>query len=190
MKLLPAVLVTVMLLSVRARADDNQRFGLGLSIAPIAIPSLHLGIAEGPDAGDPHMPVNFVFQWRANSFFALDASLGLPAATGLAVTLGAELFRSLFVDTGRVVSIEVYEAPGILFGFAGPDWYARNENAFVGYNYVTQGLLTFAFRFPAGLRLRWLRIPLDTYLEAQPSIAVSPSVEQLFALAVGFRVRF
>lgn len=190
MKLLSAVLVPFMLLSVRARADDNQRFGLGLSIAPIADPNLHLGIPEGPDAGDPHMPVTVIFQWRVNGFFALDASLGVPAATGLAVTLGAEFYRSLFVDNGRVVSIEVYEAPGILFDFAGPDWYARNENAFVGYNYVTQGLLMLAFQFPAGLRLRWLRIPLDTYLEAQPSIAVSPSVEQLFAVAVGFRVRF
>jgi hypothetical protein len=75
-------------------------------------------------------------------------------------------------------------------GFAGPDEAARRSNAFVGFAYAYQGPLAFAFRFPAGARLRWAHDWLETYLEPSPTLVVTPSVEMLFGLVVGARVRF
>jgi hypothetical protein len=79
--------------------------------------------------------------------------------------------------------------PGFSIGFAGPDYYARHEDVFVGYRYAVGGPLAVGVRLPLGVRVRWLRGAFDTYAESAPLVMLTPAVEALFELALGFRVR-
>ena len=75
-------------------------------------------------------------------------------------------------------------------GYAGPDYYARHGNDFVGYRYAVAGPLAFAFRLPTGICLRWAGGNLDSYAEAVPIIALTPSTEMLYDVSFGTRFRF
>lgn len=86
-------------------------------------------------------------------------------------------------------ALEVYEDAGPTLGFVGPDYYARHEDVFVAYRYTVGGPLAFGLRFPVGLRVRWLRGAFDTYVEPAPLLLFTPSLETLFELAVGVRLR-
>jgi hypothetical protein len=89
-----------------------------------------------------------------------------------------------------VFAFELYEDAGLQLSFAGPDYYARRDNDFVGYGYAYGGPLAFAVRLPVGVRFCWLRNRLDTFVEGVEMLALTPSVESLFELSVGIRVHW
>jgi hypothetical protein len=125
-----------------------------------------------------------------NERMALNAGLGLPqSGLGLSLWGGHELFARVAGDQRAVAALEIYEDAGFSLGFAGPDYYARHEDVFVGYRYAIGGPLAVGVRLPLGLRVRWLRGAFDTYAESAPLVMLTPAVEALFELALGFRVR-
>ena len=84
----------------------------------------------------------------------------------------------------------MYEASGLQFGFAGPDYFARHDNEYVGFGYGYNPPYAFAVRLPVGLRIRWRGDRLDTHIEGTEILALSPSVESNFELSVGASLHF
>jgi hypothetical protein len=170
---------------------DPRKFGFGLQVAVWGIPTSHLGIpVTNGGEGGVHLPAEFVFRWQLNQLVALNFAFGTTQGLGATIWAGGEVFTPAAGDRGRIVTLELYDDPGLQLGFAGPDWFARHENTFVGYLYTIEGPLEFALRFPFGARLHWNRIGLDTYVEAAPMLGLTPDVELLFSVIVGVRARF
>lgn len=169
----------------------RHRWGVGLQLGPLASPTGHIGIPLGADQGSPHMAAEITIRYEALDHLAITGAIGVPhPALGNAARLGCELFARVIADPSRIVALEVYLDPGLQLGFAGPDYFARNSDVFVGHLYAVQGPLAFGVRYPAGLRLSWADGRFDTYVEEIPTLVLTPQVETFLQLGVGARARF
>jgi hypothetical protein len=182
-------LIAAPLVAAPAFAADEtaRRWGVGIELGPLELPHADAGIPIGSTA---HLPIAVTLRWQINGFSAVTGGLGIPQALGASISGGYEVFHRLARERRGIVALELYAAPGLQLGFAGPDEAARRSDAFVGFQYIYQGPLAFAFRFPVGARLCWLHDRFDTYVESSPALVVTPSVEVLFGLIVGAHVRF
>jgi hypothetical protein len=137
-----------------------------------------------------HVPAALVFRWETTRSTALSLGFGI-AHVGLGVSLwaGYELFHRFAGDRRGMAGFELYAAPGLQLGFAGPDWAARHGNDWVGFEYAYQGPLAFAMRLGAGARLVLVN-RFDVFVEAVPIVTFTPAVEPLFTLVAGARDRF
>jgi len=175
--------------NVRAQAADGKRWAVGLEAAWLGVPHGHLGLA--PSLATSAVSPQLVARYRLLSFAALDAGFGLPhSAMGLSGSAAFEVFATVAANRSRTLALELYQKSGLQLGYAGPDYFARHDNEFVGYGYATAGPLAFALRFPIGVNWRWAGGVLDTYTEVVPIIALTPTTEVLYTLATGVRVRF
>jgi hypothetical protein len=182
---------------VTTAADDNgdgalhRRWALGLQVGAYDLPSGHLGIPIAGTADGTHLSAAIVGRYQLGHFTAVDVGMGLPtSASGPAFWGEFEFFWRLWADQRQVVAFELYGAPGLQLGFAGPDYYARRTNTWVGYEYAFGGSAAFGLRLPLGLRVCWAQNLFDTYLEAAEILALAPSVEGLFSLSVGARIHW
>jgi hypothetical protein len=168
-----------------------RRYSLGIQFGVANTPGGHIGIPVAPYRSfGPHLPFALTFRWEANRWSALDVGFGVAhVGLGLTVWSGYEFYRRLVTDKRGIVGLEVYGTPGLQLGFAGPDWAARHGNDWVGFDYAYQGPLAFAMRLATGIRLIFVD-RADAYLEAVPIVTFTPSVEPLFTLVAGVRVRF
>jgi hypothetical protein len=176
-----------------AQSEDalERHWSLGLQVGPLDRPAGHLGIPLTTYEDGRHLAAAFVGRYQLDQRFALNAGFGVPtSAMGPAVWAGFELFARLATSARGVFAFELYEDAGLQLSFAGPDYYARRDNDFVGYGYAYGGPLAFAVRLPVGVRLCWFRNRLDTFLEGVEMLALTPSVESLFELSVGIRVHW
>jgi hypothetical protein len=188
------VLAAVLLGAGPARAQEVdvgiRRFSLGVQAGLLDVPHGHVGAPLQGDESGLHMPFALVGRWRMSSRMALGAGLGIPqSGQGVSLWLSHELFARLVTAPRGIVGLDLFEDAGLQVGFAGPDYFARRENEFVGYAYVYSGPLAFGLRLPVGLRASWLGGAFDTYLEGVPLWMLAPRVEALFDLAFGVRVR-
>jgi hypothetical protein len=192
--------VCLVALAARAHGEDVarveqseqgvRRAAIGLQAGPVDLPRGHLGVPFTRALEGYHLAVGIVGRWQLSGRMAVNAGLGLPqSGLGLSLWAGHEIFARLASDRRGIAALEVYEDAGFSLGFAGPDYYARHENVFVGYGYAVGGPLAFGVRLPLGVRVKWLRGAFDTYAEPSTLLMVAPEVETLFELAVGFRVR-
>jgi len=169
----------------------ERHWSLGLQVGLLDRPTGHLGIPLATYEDSKHLAAAFVGRYQLDQRFALNAGFGVPtSAMGPAVWAGFELFARLTTSTRSVLAVELYEDAGLQLGFAGPDYYARRDNDFVGYGYAYGGPLAFAVRLPVGVRLCWLQNRLDTFVEGVEVLALTPSVESLFELSAGIRVHW
>jgi len=167
-----------------------RRWSLGLQLGPLDLPRGHLGIPFDATMEGYHLAAGLVARWRWTEHMALNAGVGLPhSGVGSSVWFGHELWVLVAGDRGGTAALELYEDAGFSLGFAGPDYYARHDDVFVGYRYAIGGPLAFGIRVPVGVRVQWLRGSFDTYVEPTPTLMVTPSVEPLFELAIGIRKR-
>jgi hypothetical protein len=190
-----ALLLAALLLAARRAyaqgADEGiRRVSLGVQAGLFDVPRGHIGVPLQGDQSGLHMPLALVARWRMNDRMAFGAGFGIPqSGQGVSFWLSHELFVRLVTSPRGIVGLDLFEDAGLQLGFAGPDWYARHENEFVGYGYVYGGPLAFGLRLPVGLRATWLRGAFDTYIESVPLWMLTPSVEALFDLAFGIRIR-
>ena len=183
-----ALFATMTAATSRTRADERpHRWALGIELGAFELPHADAGIPIGSTG---HLPIALTLRWQINDYSAISGGLGIPLAVGASIWVGYELFRTLARDRRKIVALDLYSTPGLQLGFAGPNEGARASNAFIGFEYIYQGPVAFAFRFPVGVRLRWMRDWFETYVEPSPALVVTPSVELLFGLVVGARVRF
>jgi hypothetical protein len=202
MKLRAASLVGILVGSVAASAGAQEtivahgrdsgleRWAIGLQVGPLDLPRGHLGIPFTPTMEGYHLAAGIVARWRWSDHMALNAGVGLPhSGLGASFWLGHELFTRVAQDRRGIATLEVYEDAGVSGGFAGPDYYARHEDVFVGYRYAAGGPLALGVRVPAGVRIEWLRGSFDTYIEPTLQLMMTPTVEPLFELAIGVRKR-
>ena len=137
-----------------------------------------------------HLAAGVITRWEWSERMAFTLGVGLPqSGMGASLWLGHELYTGLLRSGRGNIAIELYEDAGLTLGFAGPDYYARHDDVFVGYGYAFGGPLAFGLRLPVGVRVRWLRGLFDTFVEPAPLLVLTPSVESLFELAIGFRIR-
>jgi hypothetical protein len=188
------VLAAILLAPRGAHAEGMdegiRRLSLGIQLGLLDVPRGHIGIPLQGDMSAVHLPFALVARWRLNERMALGGGLGIPqSGQGLSFWLSHELFARLATSPKGIVGLDLFEDAGIQLGFAGPDWYARHEDEFVGYAYVYEGPLAFGFRLPVGLRATWLGGAFATYIESVPLWMLAPKVEALFDLALGVRVR-
>jgi len=179
--------------SARAQTDDLQgkRWALGVQLSPYDSPAGHLGAPLAGSEDGFHLALALVGRYQLGDWSAIDVGMGLPSsAMGPAAWASFEVFGRLIADRQRILAVELYADPGLQLGFAGPDYYARRDNGFPGYAYAFGGGVTLAIRLPVGLRLCWIRNRFDTFVEGTSIVALTPSVETLFDLAVGARVHF
>jgi len=166
----------------------TRRWGVGLELAPFVSPKPHAGIPLG--AGD-HLPVALTLRWEFTRNTAVSGGFGAPGSdSGLAAWAGYELFTTVASIRTGLIEVDLYATPGLQLGFAGPGYYARHDNVFVGWDYEHAGPIEFATRLPLGLRLRWLHRRFDTYAEVTGTLAVSPSVDVLTGMSTGVRLNF
>jgi len=175
--------------TAHAREPDQRRWAVGLEVVWLGVPHGHLGFV--PSLGTSAICGELVGRYQLSSFAAVDAGFGLPhSAMGLSGWSAFEVFGTAVSNRRRTLVLELYQQTGLQLGYAGPDYFARHDNEFVGYGYTTAGPLSFALRFPAGVNLRWGGGYLDIYSEVVPIIALTPASEVLFTLATGIRSRF
>jgi hypothetical protein len=174
-----------------AEASLDHHWSLGAQFGAADLPSGHLGIPLAGSEDGAHLAAAVVGSYRFNRHTAIDFGAGLPSsAMGPAFWAGFELVTSLWRDRRGVVDIQIYEDSGLQLGFAGPDYYARTDDEFVGYGYAFGGGVAFAIRLPVGLRLSWAHDSFDTFAEGDDLLLLTPSVENLFELAAGVRVHW
>jgi hypothetical protein len=170
-----------------------RRWSLGLQLGLVDLPRGHVGIPVQGTLDGIHLPAAIVVRWRMDDRMALTLGFGVPqSGLGAAVWVGHEMYWRVATSPRKIVALDVYENLGLQLGFAGPDWFARHENEFVGfagYAYVAGGPLAFGLRLPIGLRASWASGAFDTYVESVPLVMFTPSVEPLFDLAFGIRAR-
>jgi hypothetical protein len=173
----------------RAQDADGKRWAVGLELAWLGVPHGHLGLAPSLDTSA--ISPELVARYRLLNFAALDVGFGLPhSAMGLSGWAAFEVFATVAANQKRTLALELYQKSGLQLGYAGPDYFARHDNEFVGYGYAAAGPLAFALRFPVGINLRWAGGVLDNYTEVVPIVALTPTTEVLYTLASGIRVRF
>jgi hypothetical protein len=174
-----------------AASPDDRPWGVGVEFEPVGTPKGHLGIPVSGGEGGYHLPLEIVARRQLNAFSALNLGIGLPhSAMGVGGWLGYEAFVRLASNAGRTVAFDLYMDPGAQLGFAGPDYFARHGNDWVGFGYAAGGPLAFALRFPVGVRLRWAGGFVDSYVESVPIVALTPAIDPLFDLVMGTRFRF
>jgi len=172
-----------------ARAPDAKRWAVGLEASWLGVPHGHVGYI--PAIGTSAISGEVVARFRLLNALAVDAGFGLPhAAMGLSGWGAVEVFGTALANPARTLVLELYQQAGLQLGYAGPDYYARRDNEFVGYGYTIAGPMTFAFRAPAGISLRWLGGAVDSYTEIVPIITLTPRIEILHTMATGIRWRF
>jgi hypothetical protein len=168
-----------------------RRWSLGLQLGAFDLPRGHLGVPIGGTEDSYHLSMAIVGRYQLGDFTAIDAGFGLPTSAMAPAIWGSfELFARLWADPRQVIAFELYGAPGLQLGFAGPDYYARHSNAWVGYGYAFGGPAAFALRLPVGARICWAQNLLDTFIEGAELLALTPSVEGLFELSIGARVHW
>jgi hypothetical protein len=142
-----------------------RRWALGLQVGPFDAPQGHVGVPLGGTMEGYHLPAAVVVRVALDAHMALNAGFGLPQSRlGLGIWAGHELFMRVAQDSQAVVALELYEDAGLTLGFTGPDYYARREGVFVGYDYAIGGPLAFGLRLPVGARAVWLEGAIDTYV--------------------------
>jgi hypothetical protein len=169
-------------------AHAQHPFGVSLRVgAPIA-PLGHVGI---PIVDGYHLSPELAVRWQIDGASAIDAGLGLPhAGAGLGLWIAYEGFVRAWSEPSGLVALELFVAPGLGLGLAGPDWLARSANVYVGYDYVVAGTVLFDARLASGARLSWAQGSFDTSIEALPILTFTPAVEVLFSLVLDVRARF
>lgn len=168
-----------------------RRWGIGLEVQPISLPGGHLGIPIGRDQSAFHLAFAIVVRYQIDLASAFEGGIGLPdAGLGFGGWLAYERFVRVAADRRGNVALEFYTAPGLQLSFAGPDYYAREFNVFVGHEYAAAGPLAFALRLPTGLRVSFAQSRFDVYAAVVPQFVLSPAVEVLLAVTTGIRVRF
>ncbi len=174
-----------------APSFEARRWSLGLQVGAYDLPSGHIGIPIGGTQDGAHLAAAIVGRYQLGRFTAVGVGMGLPtSASGPAFWGEFEVFGRLWADPKEVVAFELYGAPGLQLGFAGPDYYARHSNAWVGYGYAFGGTAAFVLRLPIGLRICWARNRFDTYVEGADLVSFTPTLENLFELSVGARVHW
>ena len=174
--------------SASAADAREKRWGVGIEVTGLSQPRGHLGL--GGNAGYALTPM-LVARYQLASFAALDAGFGLPhPSLGAGGWLAGEVFAPIVSNARKTLALSLFQQTGLQLGYTGPDYYARHGNYFVGYQYAVAGPMTFAFRLPAGICLRWAGGYLDSYVEAVPIIALTPATEMLYDMSFGTRFRF
>jgi hypothetical protein len=168
-----------------------RRYSLGIQFGAANTPGGHAGIPVAPyKSYGAHLATALTFRWEMNRWSAFDVGVGIPhVGLGLGLFSSYELYHRFATDRRDLVGLELYAAPGWQLAFAGPDWAARHGNDWVGFDYFYQGPLAFGVRFAAGARLVFVE-RVEAYVEAVPIVDFTPSVEPLFTLVAGARVRF
>jgi hypothetical protein len=170
--------------------EEARRWTLGIQAGLLDVPRGHLGVPLQADESAVHLPLAIVVRRSSSAHMALDAGLGLATSgQGPSFWVAHELFARLATSPGGIAGLDLYEAAGLELGFAGPDYFARRENEFVGYGYAFSGPVAFGLRLPVGLRASWANGLFDTYVESVPMLMLAPSVEALFELTFGLRFR-
>ena len=112
---------------------------------------------------------------------AVDLTLGTPiAGVGLSLWGGLELRREV------APWLSLYTMLGMRTGFAGPLYYARHSDVFVGYGYIYSGSWTIGPHVPLGVATTFGRV--NAYVEAFAEAPLLPSPQLLFGAAAGVRV--
>jgi hypothetical protein len=165
-------------------------WAIGFELHVLALPAGHIGIPLAGDESGYHLAAALALRYQLDDDSAIDVGLGLPTSSaGIAVWAGYERLAPLFVD-GENVRLEFFVTPGLQLGFAGPDYFARQRDVFVGYGYVYAGPVELALRFPSGLRVSLARSSFDVTASAVPQLLLTPSVELLFTMTLGLLARF
>lgn len=172
--------------------DLGRRLAIGMQFGALDRPAGHLGIPlDGNGKMGAHLSFAFVGRYQLDEHAALAAGFGLPSgAMGFAIWGGYELSWPIARSGPGIAAIEMYEASGLQFGFAGPDYFARHDNEYVGFGYGYNPPFAFAVRLPVGVRIRWRGDRLDTHIEGTEILALSPSVESNFELSIGASLHF
>jgi hypothetical protein len=173
-------------------ADLGRRLAIGMQFGALDRPAGHLGIPlDGDGKMGAHLSFAFVGRYQLDERTALAAGFGLPTgAMGFAIWSGYEVALPVAHRGPGIAAIEVYEASGLQFGFAGPDYFARHDNEYVGFGYGYNPPFAFGVRLPVGLRIRWRGDRFDTHIEGTEILVLAPSVESNFELAVGASLHF
>src|SRR5262249_29536832 len=168
-----------------------RQYSLGFEFGAVDTPGGHVGIPVAPfKSYGPHVPFALVFRWEPTRWSALNVGVGVAhVGLGLAMWTGYELFHRFAADRRQIVGFDLYAVPGLQLGFAGADWAARHGNDWVGFEYTYSGPPAFAIRMAAGARLVFVN-RYDLFIEAVPIVTFTPSVEPLFTVVAGARVRF
>jgi hypothetical protein len=192
-----ALLLRVSLVGIAGAAEpakDEQLFrhwAVGIQVGIADRPTGHLGIPLGGGEMGSHLPLGLVGGYQMSPRTAVTLGLGLPTgAMGVAFWAGFDASLRLVADPRQIVALALYEDAGLQLGFAGPDYYARHENEFVGFGYAVAGPWALAIRLPVGLRASWLQDRFDVFVEGVDVLAMTPSFESLFELAGGGRFKF
>ena len=165
-------------------------WGIGLAVDPLSLPDGHTGIPLAGDQSGYHLALGIEVRYQIDDDSAVSVGLGLPASSaGASIWAGYERLAPLYVD-GETLRIEFFVTPGLQLGFAGPDYFARQHNVFVGHEYVYSGPAAFALRFPSGIRFSMARSSFDVTASAVPQLVLTPSVELLFTVTIGLLARF
>lgn len=188
----PAAAQSTTVEQTASSSAPERRWAFGMQIGALDRPAGHLGIpVDGDGKMGVHLPFAFVGRYQLDDRTALSAGLGTPSgAMGLAVWAGYDLAWPIADHLLGNARLEIYEASGLQIGFAGPDYFARHDNEYVGYGYGYNPPFAFAIRLPIGVRVRWLGNRFDTHLEGAESLALTPSVEANFELAAGASLHF
>jgi hypothetical protein len=157
-------------------------------MSPFVSPHSDLGIPLGSTG---HLPLALTLRWEQGRHGALCLGLGAPASpVGASLWVGYEVFTTVASLRRGLFELDLYATPGLQAGFAGPEYFERHSNAFVGFAYIYSGPGAFATRLPLGARLRLYRRLLDVYGEATTTVALAPAVEVMVGVTAGVRVNF
>lgn len=190
-----ALAVVALALSIASTAAAQEGapapshpFGVSLRVeAPVA-PLGHVGI---PITDQYHLGLELGVRWQLDGLSAIEGGFGLPhPGAGAGLWVAYEAFVRAWAEPHGLVALELYVAPGLGLGFAGPDWIARRADVYASYDYVLAGALLFDARLASGVRLSWANGSLDTSVEALPIVTFTPAVEVLFSLVLDVRARF
>lgn len=174
--------LAIVLVSRVAYADRD--WAVGVELGSFGAPAGHLGI---PLASEHVAPA--VYARRAlDDRFSLVGSFGLATAAGLQLALGGEYRYALtpYLDAFASLSLQG--------GFAGPDYYARRDNVFVGYAYAAEGTFALGLRATAGLRLHVGRFELGLGPSDAVARPIAPhgdaTFDNLFSMELLLGLRF
>lgn len=161
-----------------AGAATAGPFALGLQVG---VP----GQGSGLPMGEAHLPGGLTGHYTLSPWRWVTPALGLGVGTPIA-GVGASLWGGLELRRDIAAQFAAYVAPGLRTGFAGPGYYARHSDVFVGYAYNYSGPWTVAPRLPLGLAASFGRV--ETYVEVLIEIPMLPSPQVLVGGGFGVRV--
>ncbi|MEI9939227.1 MAG: hypothetical protein WDO69_18560 [Pseudomonadota bacterium] len=173
----------------RAAEPDERRWGVGIELTALSLPRGHLGSA--PNATEYAVTPMVVGRFQVLKAVAVAAGFGLPhPSMGLGGWVAGEINAPVLANAHKTLALSLFQQTGLQLGYAGPDYFARHGDDFVGYQYAVAGPLAFAFRLPTGVCLRWAGGYIDSYVQTVPIIALTPSSELFYDVSVGTRARF